>query len=141
MVVFVEWMIRKIIVEEELVDVDRFFVVIFINVLAVEMKYWIVEVLEKEFVKNLGFLYIRWQLFLLNWVSILMFYFFCLQVFKKYYYMIDFDLGFWMVDQMEGELFGDEVFDELFEDEYVKGNQVFFEFVDRYMMDRYDLDF
>ena len=138
--VLVERMIRKITAEEDPVDVDRLLVVTFTNASAAEMKHRIAEALEKELAKNPGSLHIRRQLSLLNRASISTLHSFCLQVLKKYYYMIDLDPGFRMADQTEGELLGDEVLDELFEDEYAKGNQAFFELADRYTTDRHDLD-
>ncbi len=138
--VLVERMIRKITTEEDPIDVDRLLVVTFTNASAAEMKHRIAEALEKELAKNPGSLHIRRQLSLLNRASISTLHSFCLQVLKKYYYMIDLDPGFRMADQTEGELLGDEVLDELFEDEYAKGNQAFFELADRYTTDRHDLD-
>ena len=138
--VLVERMIRKITAEEDPVDVDGLLVVTFTNASAAEMKHRIAEALEKELAKNPGSLHIRRQLSLLNRASISTLHSFCLQVLKKYYYMIDLDPGFRMADQTEGELLGDEVLDELFEDEYAKGNQAFFELADRYTTDRHDLD-
>lgn len=138
--VLVERMIRKITAEENPIDVDRFLVVTFTNASAAEMKHRIAEALEKELVQRPGSLHIRRQLSLLNRASISTLHSFCLQVLKKYYYLIDLDPGFRIADQTEGELLGDEVLDELFEDEYAKGEKAFFELVDRYTTDRHDLD-
>ncbi|KXZ24077.1 ATP-dependent helicase [Bacillus nakamurai] len=138
--VLVERMIRKITAEDEPIDVDRLLVVTFTNASAAEMKHRIAEALDKELAKRPGSLHIRRQLSLLNKASISTLHSFCLQVLRKYYYMIDLDPGFRMADQTEGELLGDEVLDELFEDEYAKGDQAFFELVDRYTTDRHDLD-
>ncbi|WP_343310306.1 helicase-exonuclease AddAB subunit AddA [Bacillus atrophaeus] len=138
--VLVERMIRKITAEENPIDVDRLLVVTFTNASAAEMKHRIAEALEKELVKRPGSLHIRRQLSLLNRASISTLHSFCLQVLRKYYYLIDLDPGFRIADQTEGELLGDEVLDELFEDEYAKGEKAFFELVDRYTTDRHDLD-
>lgn len=138
--VLVERMIRKITAEENPIDVDRLLVVTFTNASAAEMKHRIAEALEKELVQRPGSLHIRRQLSLLNRASISTLHSFCLQVLKKYYYLIDLDPGFRIADQTEGELLGDEVLDELFEDEYAKGEKAFFELVDRYTTDRHDLD-
>lgn len=138
--VLVERMIRKITAEENPIDVDRLLVVTFTNASAAEMKHRIADALEKELVQRPGSLHIRRQLSLLNRASISTLHSFCLQVLKKYYYLIDLDPGFRIADQTEGELLGDEVLDELFEDEYAKGEKAFFELVDRYTTDRHDLD-
>lgn len=123
--VLVERMIRKITAEENPIDVDRLLVVTFTNASAAEMKHRIAEALEKELVQRPGSLHIRRQLSLLNRASISTLHSFCLQVLKKYYYLIDLDPGFRIADQTEGELLGDEVLDELFEDEYAKGEKAF----------------
>lgn len=54
-VVLVERIIRIIINEEVLVDIDKLLVVIFINVVVVEMRERIVIVIFKELDKNLNF--------------------------------------------------------------------------------------
>ncbi|MDK2599193.1 UvrD-helicase domain-containing protein [Bacillus stercoris] len=123
--VLVERMIRKITAEENPIDVDRLLVVTFTNASAAEMKHRIADALEKELVQRPGSLHIRRQLSLLNRASISTLHSFCLQVLKKYYYLIDLDPGFRIADQTEGELLGDEVLDELFEDEYAKGEKAF----------------
>ncbi|MFN2747042.1 MULTISPECIES: helicase-exonuclease AddAB subunit AddA [Bacillus] len=138
--VLVERIIRKITKKENPIDVDRLLVVTFTNASAAEMKHRIGEALEKEIAENPGSLHLRRQLALLNRASISTLHSFCLQVIRKYYYLIDIDPAFRIADQTEGELLGDEVLDELFEDEYKKGDPAFFELVDRYTTDRHDLD-
>ncbi|VEB18298.1 ATP-dependent deoxyribonuclease subunit A [Bacillus paralicheniformis] len=138
--VLVERIIRKITDQEHPVDVDRLLVVTFTNASAAEMKHRIGEALEKELAENPGSLHLRRQLALLNKASISTLHSFCLQVIRKYYYLIDVDPAFRIADQTEGELLGDEVLDELFEEEYKKQDPAFFELVDRYTTDRHDLD-
>lgn len=138
--VLVERIIRKITDQERPVDVDRLLVVTFTNASAAEMKHRIGEALEKELAENPGSLHLRRQLALLNKASISTLHSFCLQVIRKYYYLIDVDPAFRIADQTEGELLGDEVLDELFEEEYKKQDPAFFELVDRYTTDRHDLD-
>ncbi|MCY8405386.1 helicase-exonuclease AddAB subunit AddA [Bacillus sonorensis] len=138
--VLVERIIRKITAEDNPIDVDRLLVVTFTNASAAEMKHRIGEALERELAEHPGSLHLRRQLSLLNKASISTLHSFCLQVVRKYYYMIDVDPAFRIADQTEGELLGDEVLDELFEEEYQKGDPAFFELVDRYTTDRHDLD-
>ncbi|KAA6476005.1 helicase-exonuclease AddAB subunit AddA [Bacillus swezeyi] len=138
--VLVERIIRKITEKENPIDVDRLLVVTFTNASAAEMKHRIGEALEKELAENPGSLHLRRQLALLNRASISTLHSFCLQVVRKYYYLIDIDPAFRIADQTEGELLGDEVLDDLFEEEYKKQDPAFFELVDRYTTDRHDLD-
>ncbi|MDA7026035.1 helicase-exonuclease AddAB subunit AddA [Bacillus sp. CLL-7-23] len=138
--VLVERIIRKITTKDNPIDVDRLLVVTFTNASAAEMKHRIGEALEKELAENPASLHLRRQLSLLNKANISTLHSFCLQVARKYYYMIDIDPAFRIADQTEAELLSDEVLDELFEEQYKKGNPAFFELVDRYTTDRHDLD-
>ncbi|MDA1475979.1 helicase-exonuclease AddAB subunit AddA [Bacillus changyiensis] len=138
--VLVERIIRKITTKDNPIDVDRLLVVTFTNASAAEMKHRIGEALEKELAENPASLHLRRQLALLNKANISTLHAFCLQVARKYYYMIDIDPAFRIADQTEAELLSDEVLDELFEEQYKKGDPAFFELVDRYTTDRHDLD-
>lgn len=135
--VLVERMIHKIV--EEHVDVDRLLVVTFTNASAAEMRHRIGEALEKQLEKKPASLHLRRQLSLLNRASISTIHSFCLDVVRKYYYMIDIDPGFRIADTTEIQLMQEEVLENVFEEEYGKeGNEAFFELVDRYTNDRSD---
>ncbi|MCD7034892.1 helicase-exonuclease AddAB subunit AddA [Metabacillus sp. GX 13764] len=137
--VLVERIIRKIVSREDPIDVDRLLVVTFTNASAAEMKNRIGEALEKELRQNPASLHLRRQISLLNRASISTLHSFCLNVIRKYYYMIDIDPGFRIADTTEGALLIDEVLDDLFEEEYGKeDNEPFFDLVDRYSSDRSD---
>ncbi len=135
--VLVERMIHKIV--EEHVDVDRLLVVTFTNGSAAEMRHRIGEALEKQLEKKPASLHLRRQLSLLNRASISTIHSFCLDVVRKYYYLIDIDPGFRIADTTEIQLMQEEVLENVFEEEYGKeGNDAFFELVDRYTNDRSD---
>ncbi|KMJ57874.1 ATP-dependent helicase [Bacillus sp. LL01] len=135
--VLVERMIHKIV--EEHVDVDRLLVVTFTNASAAEMRHRIGEALEKQLEKKPASLHLRRQLSLLNRASISTIHSFCLDVVRKYYYMIDIDPSFRIADTTEIQLMQEEVLENVFEEEYGKeGNDAFFELVDRYTNDRSD---
>ncbi|MBD1380625.1 helicase-exonuclease AddAB subunit AddA [Metabacillus arenae] len=139
--VLVERIIRKIISKENPTDVDRLLIVTFTNASAAEMKHRIGEALEKALKANPASLHLRRQLTLLNRASISTLHSFCLNVVKKYYYMIDIDPVFRIADQTEAQLLIDEVLEDLFEEEYAKeNNECFFDLVDRYTSDRSDHD-
>ncbi|AZB42276.1 helicase-exonuclease AddAB subunit AddA [Bacillus sp. FJAT-42376] len=138
--VLVERMIRKITSRDNPADVDRLLVVTFTNASAAEMKNRIGEALEEALKNNPASLHLRRQITLLNRASISTLHSFCLNIIRKYYYMIDLDPGFRIADQTEGALMMDEVLDDLFEEEYGKeGNEAFFDLADRYSSDRSDL--
>ncbi len=137
--VLVERIIQKILSEEEPIDVDQLLVVTFTNASAAEMRHRIGEALEKAIDHDPGSRHLRKQLSLLNKASISTLHSFCMEVIRKYYYLIDVDPGFRIADETEAQLIRDEVMDELFEEEYgKKDNEPFFKLVDSFTSDRSD---
>jgi ATP-dependent helicase/nuclease subunit A len=137
--VLVERIIQKILSEEDAIDVDELLVVTFTNASAAEMRHRIGEALEKAINKDPGSRHLRKQLSLLNKASISTLHSFCMEVIRKYYYLIDVDPGFRIADETEAQLIRDEVMDELFEEEYgKKDNETFFRLVDSFTSDRSD---
>jgi ATP-dependent helicase/nuclease subunit A len=137
--VLVERIIKKITSENNPIDVDELLVVTFTNASAAEMRHRIGEALEKAIDSNPSSVHLKKQLSLLNRASISTLHSFCLDVIRKYYYLIDVDPGFRIADETEGQLLRDEVIEDLFEEEYGKdGNQPFFNLVDAFTNDRSD---
>jgi ATP-dependent helicase/nuclease subunit A len=137
--VLVERIIQKILSIEDPIDVDELLVVTFTNASAAEMRHRIGEALEKAIDENPGSRHLRKQLSLLNKASISTLHSFCMEVIRKYYYMIDVDPGFRIADETEAQLIRDEVMDELLEKEYgKKDNEAFFILVDSFTSDRSD---
>nr|WP_318505150.1 helicase-exonuclease AddAB subunit AddA [Bacillus sp. T3] len=137
--VLVERMIQRILSAEDPVNVDELLVVTFTNASAAEMRHRIGEALEKAIQNDPKSINLRKQLTLLNRASISTLHSFCLEVIRKYYYLIDLDPGFRIADETEIQLLRDEVIDELFEDEYSKtDNESFFALVDAFTNDRSD---
>jgi ATP-dependent helicase/nuclease subunit A len=139
--VLVERIIEKITAKDDPIDVDRLLVVTFTNASAAEMRTRIGEAIEKAIEKQPGSLHLRRQLSLLNRASISTIHSFCLDVIRKYYYLIDIDPVFRIADEAEAALMKEEVMEELFEEQYGKeGNEAFLSVVDRYTADRTDED-
>ena len=137
--VLVERIIQKILSKEEPIDVDELLVVTFTNASAAEMRHRIGEALEKAIDADPASRHLRKQLSLLNKASISTLHSFCMEVIRKYYYLIDVDPGFRIADETEAQLIRDEVMDELFEEEYgKKDNEAFFNLVDSFTNDRSD---
>ncbi len=137
--VLVERIIKKITSESHPMDVDELLVVTFTNASAAEMRHRIGEALEKAIDSNPASTHLKKQLSLLNRASISTLHSFCLEVIRKYYYLIDVDPGFRIADETEGQLLRDEVIEDLFEEEYGKAeNQPFFNLVDAFTNDRSD---
>ncbi|WP_050182726.1 helicase-exonuclease AddAB subunit AddA [Domibacillus robiginosus] len=139
--VLVERIIQKMIREEAPVDVDELLVVTFTNAAAAEMRQRIGEALEREIEKNPASSRLRRQLRLLNKASISTLHSFCLEVIRKYYYVIDIDPGFRIADDTEAILIRDEVLEDLLEEEYANpDNGSFYTLVDTFSGDRSDAD-
>lgn len=138
--VLVERMINKVISKENPINVDELLVVTFTNASAAEMRNRISEALEKAINQDPTSTHLRKQSSLLNKASISTIHSFCLEVIRKYYYVIDIDPGFRIADSTEAQLLRDEVLDELFEEEYGKpNNEDFFRLVDSFTNDRSDV--
>ncbi|HLO12984.1 MAG TPA: helicase-exonuclease AddAB subunit AddA [Pseudoneobacillus sp.] len=138
--VLVERIIQKIISVDDPINVDELLVVTFTNASAAEMRHRIGEALEKAINENPKSTHLRKQLSLLNRASISTLHSFCLEVIRKYYYLIDIDPGFRIANETEVQLLRDEVLNELFEDEYgQEGNEAFYQLVDVFSSDRSDI--
>ena len=139
--VLVERIIQKITNPENPVDVDELLVVTFTNASAAEMKHRIGQALEEAVNQQPNSSHLRKQLSLLNRASISTLHSFCLEVIRKFYYLIDIDPAFRIADDTEGTLLREEVLDELFEEEYGKeGNERFYQLVETFSNDRSDAE-
>jgi len=137
--VLVERIIQKILSLEDPIDVDELLVVTFTNASAAEMRHRIGEALEKAIDQDPASRHLRKQISLLNKASISTLHSFCMEVIRKYYYLIDIDPGFRIADETEAQLIRDEVMEELFEEEYgKKDHAAFFHLVDSFTNDRSD---
>ncbi|MCX8001007.1 MAG: helicase-exonuclease AddAB subunit AddA [Anoxybacillus mongoliensis] len=138
--VLVERIIQKILHKERPIDVDRLLVVTFTNAAAAEMRQRIGEALERALEKEPHSLHLRRQLSLLQKASISTIHSFCLDVIRKYYYVIGIDPVFRIADEGEMALLKEEVLETLFEQYYAENDEAFLDVVDRYTSDRTDAD-
>src|SRR5699024_2155889 len=87
--------------------------------------------------------HLKKQLSLLQRASISTLHSFCLEVVRDHAYLIDIDPGFRIANEMEIDLFKQDVLDDLFEEWYgaddVRADE-FFTVVDRFSSDRSDID-
>lgn len=138
--VLVERIIQRILDEESPINVDELLVATFTNASAAEMRHRVGVALEKEIAARPDSVHLRRQLNLLNHATISTLHSFCLEVVRKYYYLIDIDPGFRILDETEGILLKDEAIESLLEEEYGKeNNEAFFKVVDMYTNDRSDV--
>lgn len=137
--VLVERIIRKITDTKEKTDLDRLLIVTFTNAAAAEMRHRIGEALEKKIAEKPESLHLRRQLNLLHKANISTLHSFCMTIVREYYYLIDIDPSFRILDETEGVLLKDEVMDSLFDEAYSsKDPSAFYDLVDRYSSDRND---
>jgi len=137
--VLVERIIKRITEVDDPVDVDRLLIVTFTNAAAAEMKKRIGEALEKELIAQPDSLYLKRQLSLLNRASISTLHSFCLEVLRRYYYLLDLDPKFRIADDTEVELLREEVLEELLEEKYSQAdNEAFYTLVECFSSDRSD---
>ncbi|RKL69348.1 helicase-exonuclease AddAB subunit AddA [Salipaludibacillus neizhouensis] len=137
--VLVERIIRKIVDVENPTDVDKLLIVTFTNAAAAEMRHRIGEAIEKQIHDDPRSLHLRRQLSLLHRANISTLHSFCMNVVRKFYYDVDIDPSFRILDQTEGQLIREEILEDLFEEEYgAEDNQSFFTLVDQYSGDRTD---
>lgn len=136
--VLVERIIRKIINPQNQTNIDDLLVVTFTNAAASEMRERIGRALDEQIAEHPESLYLRRQQALLSKASIMTLHAFCMSVIKKYYYHLDLDPGFRLLDETEAGLLREEILDEVLEEHYTSGNADFFRLVDQYSGDRDD---
>ncbi|WP_243296229.1 helicase-exonuclease AddAB subunit AddA [Bacillus litorisediminis] len=138
--VLVERIIQRLMDEEHGYNVDQLLVVTFTNASAAEMRHRIGNALEAAIKENPHSLHLRKQLTLLNKASISTLHSFCLDIVRKYYYLLDLDPNFRIADSSELALIQDEVMDELLEESYaMEDANEFYKLVDVFADDRSDL--
>ncbi|KHE67553.1 UvrD-helicase domain-containing protein, partial [Halobacillus sp. BBL2006] len=141
--VLVERIIQKLLHKESPADIDSLLVVTFTNAAAQEMRNRVGQALSQALEENPGSHHLKKQLSLLQNASISTLHSFCMEVVRRYAYMLDLDPGFRIADTIESDLIQQEVLEDLFEDWYGKEGEEqerFFDVVDRFSSDRSDLD-
>lgn len=131
--VLVERIIRKII--DDKVDIDKMLIVTFTNAAASEMKERIRSRLYDEAMSNHS---LQKQILYLNRSSIMTIDAFCKKAIKDYFYKLDIDPNFKIVDSTEGELLKLEAIDEVLEEFYESDNEEIQEVLDAYSGNKSD---
>ncbi|HOB30581.1 MAG TPA: helicase-exonuclease AddAB subunit AddA [Bacillota bacterium] len=133
--VLVERIIRRVLSHDEPSDIERLLVVTFTEKAAVEMKERIGEALQKARKENPLDARIHRQISLLERAQISTIHSFCLSIVKRYFYLVDLEPSFRVLDSKEAELLRIEALDEVFEQQYHHGTgnyQLFADLVDMY---------
>ncbi|CCO07369.1 helicase-exonuclease AddAB subunit AddA [Desulforamulus hydrothermalis] len=131
--VLVERIIRLITDRERPVEVDSLLVVTFTNAAAAEMRERIAAALHQALKENPHDRRLAKQLAMLNRAAVTTLHSFCLDLLRRYYYLLDLDPGFRVADETEAELLRLEVLEEVFEERYARqDNAAFIRLVDAY---------
>ncbi|MCT2535604.1 helicase-exonuclease AddAB subunit AddA [Aquibacillus koreensis] len=141
--VLVERIIQKLLNKQQPVDIDSLLVVTFTNAAAQEMRNRVGEALEAALKANPSSNHLKKQLSLLQRASISTLHSFCMDLVRRYAYLLDLDPGFRIADDVEADMIRQEVLEDLFEEWYGKEGEeqeAFFAVVDRFSSDRSDLD-
>ncbi len=131
--VLVERIIRKII--DDKVDIDRMLIVTFTNAAASEMKERIRARLYEESIKNIE---LKKQILYLNRASIMTIDAFCKKAVKDYFYKLDIDPNFKIVDSTEAELLKLEAIDEVLEEFYESNDDMIVDVLEAYSSNKSD---
>ena len=131
--VLVERIIRKII--DDGVDIDKMLIVTFTNAAASEMKERIRKRLYEEVNSNHS---LQKQIMYLNRSSIMTIDAFCKKSIKDYFYKLDIDPNFKIVDNTERELLKLEAIDEILEELYELNDKEIIDVIDAYSSNKSD---
>ncbi|NLM51215.1 MAG: helicase-exonuclease AddAB subunit AddA [Firmicutes bacterium] len=129
--VLVERILRLICDPHNPLDIDRLLVVTFTEAAAAEMRERIRAALEKEIVAARRFTLMK-QLSLLNGASISTLHAFCLEVIRRYFYLLDLDPIFRVAAEQEAGLLRQEAVEKVLEEAFSRGETDFLDFVQSY---------
>ncbi len=141
--VLVERIIRRVLDEDDPIDIDRMLVSTFTKAAADEMRGRIREALEDELERNPDSPHIRRQLALIHRASITTLHSFCMEVISRYYQLIPLDPGFRIAGEHEAELLRAEAMETLLERCYESKpeDSLFWQLVDVFGGERSDAGF
>ncbi|HHX50421.1 MAG TPA: UvrD-helicase domain-containing protein, partial [Clostridia bacterium] len=130
--VLVERVIHRLLESQNPVDLDGFLVVTFTEAAAAEMRQRIGRALEEALTKRPGDLHLKKQQSLLNKASISTLHSFCLNLIRKYFYLLGLDPSVKVAGNEETALLKEEVLDELLETKYSGEDPGFFSLVETF---------
>ncbi len=137
--VLVERIIRRVVSQDNPVDIDKILVVTFTKAAAAEMRERIGKVLDREIEKNPEDVRIIRQATLLHNAKITTIDSFCSFVVKNHFEEINLDPRFRIAENGEIKLLEKDVLDQIFEKNYSReGNEAFLQLVENYSSSRSD---
>lgn len=130
--VLVERICQLILDKEHPMDVDQLLVVTFTNAAAAEMKKRIMLSLQKQLEVDPSNQHLQKQVTLIHNANISTIDGFCLRMLKEYFYLLDLEPGFRILDENEGALIREDVMNQVITSFYEEANQSFIDFVESY---------
>lgn len=123
--VLVERIIRRILDQNNPVDVDRLLVVTFTNAAAAEMRERVAGALQQELAKQPDNDRLRRQITLLGRATITTLHSFCLEILRQKFYLVGLDPAFRVADATECALMQVDVLETLLEESYTTLDSAF----------------
>lgn len=127
--VLVERIIKRVLDENNPLDIDRLLVVTFTNAAATEMRERVLNAIEKELEKNPESEHLQRQNAYIHSANIMTMHSFCLKMVKENFNKLDLDPGVRIADTGELELLKSDVLKEVIEEYYSEGKDDFKNFV------------
>ncbi len=130
--VLVERIIRQISDDTNPIDIDKLLVVTFTKNAAATMKDRLYKKLEEECALNPSNRRLSEQLGKISYADIMTIDSFCMKVVKNYFFALDIDPNFRVLDGNEGEILLQQTINDILLEEYKKGEPDFLRFVETY---------
>lgn len=118
--VLIERVINRLLNPAEKVDIDRLLVVTFTQAAASEMRERLAQALSQTLTQNPSSKHLRRQLFLLEKANITTLHSFCLELLRKYFYLLPLPPSFRVMGEAEAFLFQQEILERVLEKEYAQ---------------------
>ena len=127
--VLVERIIKRVLDENNPLDIDRLLVVTFTNAAATEMRERVLGAIERELEKNPDSEHLQRQNAYIHSANIMTMHSFCLKIVKENFNKLDLDPAVRIADTGELELLKSDVLKEVIEEYYGRGEEDFKNFV------------
>ncbi len=129
--------IKQLIINDQ-IEIDQMLIVTFTNAAASEMRERISNAIIKALEADYNNTYLREQLNKINRANISTFHTFCMEVIRKYFYLIDIEPQFKICDEAQAYMLKEESMEDAFDQAYEEGEKAFTQFIDQYAGSRND---
>ncbi|MBO4324907.1 MAG: helicase-exonuclease AddAB subunit AddA [Lachnospiraceae bacterium] len=130
--VLVERILKKILSEEDPVDIDEILIVTFTNDAAAQMRDRIRRAIDDRLLKDPYNKRLQRESDRLSFANIMTLDSFCQHVVKRYFHQLDIDPGFGILDDTDKKLLLNRAITETIEEKHESGDAAFFQMLDAY---------